>query len=124
MELVAPVEDPELRAELLDVLERCFAENANAWELGADGEWTRLTPPDGEAVTVFLGQDGNPLPKACWGEDVFEETAGCPVIRVDRPGMYRLVRHDAFVTRTLSLKVASGGLRAYAFTFVSCPSDD
>ena len=41
VELVAPVEDPELRAELLDVLERCFADNANAWELDADG---RLDP--------------------------------------------------------------------------------
>jgi polyphosphate kinase len=48
VELVAPVEAPELRAELLDVLERCFADNVNSWELGADGAWTRLEPgPDG-----------------------------------------------------------------------------
>jgi len=52
VELVAPVEDPELRTELLDVLERCFAENANAWELGADGEWTRLSVPEGERRSV------------------------------------------------------------------------
>jgi polyphosphate kinase len=52
VELVAPVEEPELRAELLDVLERCFAENANAWELGADGEWTRLSAPEGERHSV------------------------------------------------------------------------
>jgi polyphosphate kinase len=52
VELVAPVEDPELRAELLDVLERCFAENANAWELGADGEWTRLSAPEEERRSV------------------------------------------------------------------------
>ena len=45
VELVTPVEDPELRAEMLDVLERCFADNANAWELGADGAWTRLSAP-------------------------------------------------------------------------------
>jgi polyphosphate kinase len=48
VELVAPVEAAELRAELLDVLERCFADDGNAWELGADGVWTRLEPgPDG-----------------------------------------------------------------------------
>jgi polyphosphate kinase len=41
VELVAPVEDMELREELLDALERCFADDANAWELGADGIWTR-----------------------------------------------------------------------------------
>ena len=28
---------PTLRAELLDTLERCFADDTNAWELGADG---------------------------------------------------------------------------------------
>jgi polyphosphate kinase len=52
VELAAPVENPELRAELLDVLERCFTENANAWELGADGKWTRLSPPAGERRSV------------------------------------------------------------------------
>ena len=52
VELVAPVEDPELRAEMLDVLERCFADNANAWELGADGLWTRLIAPEGERRSV------------------------------------------------------------------------
>jgi len=52
VELVAPVEAPELRAELLDVLERCFAENANAWELGADGEWTRLSVSGEERHSV------------------------------------------------------------------------
>jgi polyphosphate kinase len=45
VELVTPVEDEDLKAELLDVLERCFADNANAWELAADGVWTRLVPP-------------------------------------------------------------------------------
>ena len=48
VELVAPVEDPGLRAEMLDVLERCFADNANAWDLGADGEWTRRVRAEGE----------------------------------------------------------------------------
>jgi polyphosphate kinase len=45
VELVAPVEDPALRAEILDVLERCFADTANAWELDAEGRWTRTAVP-------------------------------------------------------------------------------
>ncbi|HVC06741.1 MAG TPA: polyphosphate kinase 1 [Solirubrobacterales bacterium] len=45
VELVTPVEDPELRAEMLDVLERCLADDTNAWELGTDGVWTRLSAP-------------------------------------------------------------------------------
>jgi polyphosphate kinase len=52
VELVAPVEDPGLRDELLDVLERCFADNANAWELDADGEWARLVPANGRRRSV------------------------------------------------------------------------
>jgi polyphosphate kinase len=44
VELVTPVEAPEPRAELLDVLERCFADDVNSWELGSDGVWTRLVP--------------------------------------------------------------------------------
>ena len=44
VELLAPVEDPRLRAELSDVLDRCLADDSNAWELGEDGRWTRRTP--------------------------------------------------------------------------------
>ncbi len=46
VELVTPVTDEALRGELLDTLERCFADDANAWVLGEDGEWTRRTPGD------------------------------------------------------------------------------
>ena len=37
----------ESRHQLLDVLDRAFADNTNSWELGADGVWTRQSP-DGE----------------------------------------------------------------------------
>jgi polyphosphate kinase len=52
VELVTPVEDPALSAELLDVLGRCFVDNANAWELDADGVWTRLAPANGQRRSV------------------------------------------------------------------------
>jgi polyphosphate kinase len=52
VELVAPVEDPELRAEMLDVLERCFADNVNSWELSSDGSWTRMRHSEGEQRSV------------------------------------------------------------------------
>ncbi len=47
VELIAPVEDTALKAELLDVLERCLADNAGSWELDSDGAWPRCEP-DGE----------------------------------------------------------------------------
>jgi polyphosphate kinase len=43
VELLAPVERPELRAELEDTLERCLADDTSAWELGEDGRWARRT---------------------------------------------------------------------------------
>jgi polyphosphate kinase len=52
VELLAPVRDEALRDDLLDTLERCFADNTNAWELGRDGAWTRRTPEGPEPRSV------------------------------------------------------------------------
>ncbi|MEA2314113.1 MAG: polyphosphate kinase [Solirubrobacteraceae bacterium] len=48
VELAAPVEAPELRAELLDTLDRAFADNQSSWELDGAGVWHRRTPAPGE----------------------------------------------------------------------------
>ena len=47
VELLSPVEDEEARGQLLDVLDRAFADNTGSWELGSDGDWKRRSP-DGE----------------------------------------------------------------------------
>ncbi len=47
VELVSPVEEDANRAQLLDVLDRGFADNTSSWELGEDGVWSRRSP-DGE----------------------------------------------------------------------------
>jgi polyphosphate kinase len=44
VELIAPVRDDALQAELLDTLERCMADGANAWTLAEDGTWSRREP--------------------------------------------------------------------------------
>ena len=43
VELMVPIEKPELQAELDDTLDRCFADDTNAWTLSADGTWKRRT---------------------------------------------------------------------------------
>jgi polyphosphate kinase len=48
VELATPIEAPELKAQLLDVLERAFADNQNAWELDGEGTWRRRSPAPGE----------------------------------------------------------------------------
>jgi polyphosphate kinase len=49
VELAAPVEAEELQIELLDTLERAFADNQNSWDLDSDGGWRRRSPGPGEA---------------------------------------------------------------------------
>ncbi len=53
VELVVPVDDDDVRAQLLDTLERCLADTENAWDLAADGTWThRRVPADGQPRDV------------------------------------------------------------------------
>jgi polyphosphate kinase len=44
VELVTPVQDPKLRDDLLDTLDRAFTDDTNAWVLSGEGHWTRRVP--------------------------------------------------------------------------------
>jgi polyphosphate kinase len=48
VEVLAPVEDATLRARIGTVLDALLADTRFAWELGADGAWTRVVPGLGE----------------------------------------------------------------------------
>jgi polyphosphate kinase len=51
VELAVPINQEELRAELLDTLERAFADNQSSWQLKADGVWRRREPGvDGTSI--------------------------------------------------------------------------
>jgi len=52
VELVAPVEDPALRDQVVDAMERCLADETNAWELRPDGGWERRRPESDEPRSV------------------------------------------------------------------------
>jgi polyphosphate kinase len=52
VELVTPVEDPALRDDLLDTLERSLADDTNSWDLGADNVWRRRTQQGHEPRSV------------------------------------------------------------------------
>jgi polyphosphate kinase len=43
VELLVPIEKPELRNELAETLDLCFADDTNAWTLSAEGSWHRRT---------------------------------------------------------------------------------
>ncbi len=48
IEMVVPVEAPHVRAEIETIFRRLLSDNSQAWTLGGDGRWTRLTPEPGE----------------------------------------------------------------------------
>lgn len=74
VEILAPVEDATLAAQVRDSLERCMADTTSAWALTADGSWRRRHPRAGEEKRWAQGemmeraqrlaqlQGGRPLP--------------------------------------------------------------
>ncbi len=50
VELVIPVEDEGVRQEMAEILNLSLVDNAGAWTLDAEGEWTRRTRAPGEPV--------------------------------------------------------------------------
>lgn len=74
---------------------------------------------EGQAITVELLLDGQPVPEKLRGQDV-ALVDGQSVIHVDNPRMYQLIQHTAFERYWLTLAVSRPGFRAYAFTFVGC----
>ena len=48
LELVVPIENERLRSRLSSVLDTLLADNANAWELDAEGNWRRARRGKGE----------------------------------------------------------------------------
>jgi polyphosphate kinase len=52
VEVVAPVDDPDLTRRIEQVLEIMLKDNVQAWELGEDGEWQRQHPAEGADVVA------------------------------------------------------------------------
>ncbi|MCB0827202.1 MAG: polyphosphate kinase 1 [Solirubrobacterales bacterium] len=52
VELVTPIDDETVRGQILDVLERCFADNTNSWVLDSSGNWSRLSPEGSDRRNV------------------------------------------------------------------------
>jgi polyphosphate kinase len=58
IEVVIPVEDAGVRAEIEGIIKALLADNTQAWELGPDGTWSRVSPKKSErrrsAQTAFM----------------------------------------------------------------------
>jgi polyphosphate kinase len=58
IEVVVPVDDAQVRNEIDGIFKALLADNSQAWELGPDGTWARVTPKKNErrrpAQSVFM----------------------------------------------------------------------
>ena len=50
VELVIPILDGRIRAEMMDILDRSLADDMNAWDLDSDGGWHRRDRANGRSV--------------------------------------------------------------------------
>ncbi len=55
VELIIPIEDEHVKAEMAEILDISLADNAGAWDLDAEGEWTRRVRAEGEPVRDVQG---------------------------------------------------------------------
>jgi hypothetical protein len=78
-----------------------------------------LAPAGPEPLLVEIAMDGAAPAPGERAEAPAQGPQGSGLIRVDRPRLYRLVRHPEHGTHELRLEVAGPGLRAYVFTFVA-----
>ncbi len=82
VELAAPIETPELRTELLDTLERAFADNQSSWELDGEGIWHRRSPgPDEQPRNMQLELSELHARRAGEGKPDGERDLGTPLSR-------------------------------------------
>src|SRR5207249_443235 len=55
IEVLVPVEDPDLRARLQSILDVNLADRVLAWELGPDGEWRKVAELVDDVAEVGSG---------------------------------------------------------------------
>ena len=64
VEIVVPIESQRAQAELNTIFDTLLADNRQAWQLGADGAWTRLQPADGREAEGRPDRADAPRPAA------------------------------------------------------------
>jgi thiol-disulfide isomerase/thioredoxin len=76
-----------------------------------------------EPLYIQVLQDGEPLRRSFFGEDVQADGDNAR-FRVELPRLYSLVENTGVESHELRLKITQTGLTFYAFSFGSCLSED
>jgi polyphosphate kinase len=57
VEVIVPIDDPDIRYRLVGILDDALRDEANAWTLHSDGRWTRVAAAGGSGDRGFSLQD-------------------------------------------------------------------
>jgi len=79
-----------------------------------------LGASDAATSVVLVELDGKPVPEDFLGEDVVLRADGVTELLVRDHRMYSIIRSSVYHKGIVTLRVMSGNLEAYAFTFGSC----
>ena len=78
-------------------------------------------PLEGDPLYIQVLQDGEPLSRAYFGQDLLAEGVHA-CFQVDFPRLYDIVENPGVETHELRLNIQSAGLTFHAFSFGSCLS--
>ncbi|MGD0880450.1 MAG: polyphosphate kinase 1 [Acidimicrobiales bacterium] len=84
VEVIVPVQDPEIQQRLVVILDEALRDQANSWTLGADGIWVRSAVPVAEGPGFSL-QDQCRTRALVALEDRRVAARSVPSLRVPRP---------------------------------------
>jgi thiol-disulfide isomerase/thioredoxin len=76
-------------------------------------------PFNDEPLYIQVLQDGNPLKRSCFGDDILAYGTNAR-FRIDFPRLYSLLENPGVEVHELRLKITQPGLTFYAFSFGSC----
>ena len=79
-----------------------------------------MRPERGDAVRVYVTQDGKPIPREDAGKDVRYDASGASYLEVDAARAYDVAMNARFGTHELRLLPQQYGLALYSFDFESC----
>jgi polyphosphate kinase len=75
VELIAPLEEKSMHVRLRALFDLCLADNRQAWDLSADGQYMRRHPGDAPEIATH-----KLLLKDSWGVGVLDEIAAREVV--------------------------------------------
>jgi len=104
----------------------CFSFNGSPSEFGSiivqyDATGVNAVMNSGTTGSneVKVRQDGAPLARQNWGDDIVKDKDGSTIAMIDAPKLYNLVKNKEFGSHKLIVSTSSPGLEVFSFSFTT-----